>query len=391
MSDFKYQVGILGKPWFELDGFKADVTKCLIDIGVTSDEFVFLNENELHLRQKKSPFVGVFFGYNDPISSNHPEISKILEDSLTIIPCVSDLKQYSINVTKELNEVNGLQLEDTKLPDFSRLSNCILENLSLLREDRRIFISYKRKDSRSIALQLYDELQARNFNTFIDTHVIPPAKKMQDSIWHNLADSDVVILLDSPKFKESEWTMLERAQANATSIQILHVLWPTIVEDAGSGLSEFYPLHAEQFCAGSLTGSKARLRSATIKDICSKAEAIRARALALRHAYIVDQFCDLCRDNGMPVNLHPQRYISSSKGGKNRVFVPAIGVPNAYRIYQIENAVKDYHSGATVNVIYDNRGLLDDWSIHLGWLNSHLNVKALPIVEIAEAMGWPDK
>ena len=46
-------------------------------------------------------------------------------------------------------------------PDFERDVATVLENFRLLRQDRRLFISYKRDDSRRIAMQLYEALDRR--------------------------------------------------------------------------------------------------------------------------------------------------------------------------------------------------------------------------------------
>ena len=388
MAEFRYQIGLMGQPWFDIEIMQNLLSSQLTDLGISPEYYEFLDEALLPQRDVKSPFVCIFFGYDHANRDVYPDIFNIFEDSLPIIPVVSHLKNYSNKVPSELNSINGLAIGEGVHLDFSQLLTCVLENLSLLRKDRRIFISYRRDDTREIALQLYDAFQSQNFDTFLDTHSIQPAVNMQDNLWHRLADSDVVVLLDSPNFRMSKWTMLEQAQANATSIQILHVLWPSVDEDPYSALSEFLQLGADSFRAGKVTGKQAKLRKSSVDGICAKVESIRAKALAFRHAYLVDQFCDICRDNGIKVNLHPQRYISTSDHGVNAVFVPAIGVPNAYRINQIESAITERHSSdAVVNVIYDNRGLLDSWTSHLVWLNSHLKIKVLSVVDLKN-MKW---
>jgi hypothetical protein len=100
------------------------------------------------------------------------------------------------------------------------------ENFRLLRSERRLFISYRRVESQGIAIQLYEALDALGFDVFLDTHGVPPATDFQSVLWHRLADSDVVVLLDTPDFRTSRWTVQELARANATSLQILHLLWP---------------------------------------------------------------------------------------------------------------------------------------------------------------------
>jgi hypothetical protein len=384
----RYQIAILGRAWFEEQILTAEIHKQFMDLGISTDEYVIIPEVDTEKRNGRAPFVAAFFGYLGAKSSDHPELESIIEDSLPVIPCLIDLDNYKDKVPSELEATNGLAIGEGQRFQVTRLVACIMENLSLLRTDRRVFISYRRSDTREIALQLYDALQSRNFDTYLDTHSMRAGIDMQDHLWHRLADSDIVILLDSPAFRSSKWTMMEHARANSTSVQMLHLLWPEVEEDPYSSLSEFHRLASADFDSTSEVGVTARLSEPAIADICFTVESLRARALALRHAYLVDQFCDLCREAGVPVTLHPERYISIERSGGMEIFVPAVGVPNAYRINQIEQAVHANHSASRqVSVIFDNRGLLKSWISHIEWLNSHLKIRSLPATEIKAYVG----
>jgi hypothetical protein len=373
----------MGHHWFDNALLVSEVGRQFEEIGISTSEYVMLTEAEVATRDRRAPFAAVFLGYEGAASVDHPELAKVIEDSLPIIPCVANLDGYSGKVPFELAAVNGLAIGQDALLDVARLVTCIFENMCLLRAERRVFISYRRTDTREIALQLYDALQQRCFDTFLDTHSIQPAVDMQEHLWHRLADSDVVILLDSPDFRSSRWTLEEQARANSTSVQILHLLWPTVDEDPYSALSEFHKLNSSDFYAAGEVGPTARLLDQTVADICVKVESVRASALALRYAYLVDQFCDLCRDTGIPVTVHPERYVSTEKDGAVEIFVPAVGVPNAYRIHQIEKAVqRNQPSSYKLSVVFDNRGLLKGWVGHLEWLNSHLKVRSLAATDL---------
>lgn len=383
MKQFKYQIGVLGQPWFDRASFDIELDRQFEKLGISKDEYSIIEESDLRNRDKGSPFVAVFFGYNSANTLAHPDVCEIIEDSLPIIPCVESTDGYLNHVPAELKNLNGLALGKGTSVETERLISCIFENLALLRTDRRIFISYRRADSREIALQLYDAFQARCFDTFLDTHSIQPAVDMQDHLWHRLADSDVVVLLDSPGFASSEWTRLEKARANTTSVQILHLLWPEVAEDPSSALSEFVRLENPDFLSSETVGAVARLQDTTVQKICLKVESLRAHALALRHAHLVDTFCDYCRDCGATPILHPERYISLENNGLSFIFVPAVGIPNAYRINQIEMGIRQLHpSSNQVTVLYDNRGLLNSWTQHIDWLNGHLTVKTLAAGDI---------
>ena len=85
------------------------------------------------------------------------------------------------------------------------------------------------------------------FDVFIDLRSVPPAVDFQSELWHRMSDADVVVLIDTPGFRESRWTTAELAKANATNIQILHLLWPGQKEDALSSFSHFMTLERSDF------------------------------------------------------------------------------------------------------------------------------------------------
>ena len=55
------------------------------------------------------------------------------------------------------------------------LATLMLECVGLLRRQRRIFVSYRRTESRDVALQMHDLLIAKGFDVFLDLkfHDIP--------------------------------------------------------------------------------------------------------------------------------------------------------------------------------------------------------------------------
>lgn len=102
----------------------------------------------------------------------------------------------------------------------------VLARTFLRRTNRRVFISYRRLDSQAIARQLRDDLLRLGFDVFLDEVSIPPSVDFQRELMAWLADSDLVIVLGSPRFLESKWTMEEIAFAGAANLGILCIAWP---------------------------------------------------------------------------------------------------------------------------------------------------------------------
>jgi hypothetical protein len=209
----------------------------------------------------------------------------------------------------------------------------------------------------------------------LDTHSVPPGEEFQPELWHRLADSDIVLLLDTPNFRVSKWTVKELARANSTNIQILHVLWPDVDADQHSAFSKFYDLEESSFTSGVSNEVSSTLSNDTVDDLCGQVESLRARAMSARYRYLVDGFCDLARDKGRDVSINPERYISLNGGHEEVSIFPAIGVPNSEILEEIELLHQKLGRSAKIGVIYDERGILAKWRGHLDWLNGHLPPK----------------
>jgi hypothetical protein len=272
--------------------------------------------------------------------------------------------------------------------NIDRVASLVLESFRLLRRERRLFISYRRDDSQAAANQLYDALDAHGFDVFIDTRTVPPAVDFQEELWHRLADTDVVVLLDTKDFRGSRWTTEELARANATNIQILHLLWPGQPEDVASAFSFFHPLVDSDFSGAEPIGKESRLEDAAVREICDHAERLRARAIAARHAYLVDSFCDNARDRGFTPSVQPERWISIEVvPGNTLAVVPTIGVPNSLVINQTFDAISKAGSGTGgIWVLNDSRGLLASWLSHLDWLDGYLPVRSMRLASVDGAL-----
>ena len=65
--------------------------------------------------------------------------------------------------------------------------------------------------------------------------------------------------------------------------------------------------------------------------------------------------------------------------------MPTVGVPDALRYQEMEVKVMSASAGAEVVLLYDERGIRDQWLQHLAWLDSQLRVKSL---QVSKANAW---
>lgn len=383
MSQAMYQVLFLGRREYMREALTERLTSALSELGLPKESMNFLEEGSGPDRQKNLPTIAIFLGYQGADDDPHDDLIELLEDSSVVIPVVKDLNQISNYLPSSLLHINAIE---ASLPDHNieRIVTLVLENFKLLRRERRVFISYKRSDSQAVANQLYDALDARGFDVFIDIRSVPPAEDFQDILWHRLTDSDVVVLLDTKGFRESRWTTEELAKANLSNIQILHMLWPEQNEDPETAFSHFYFVRPEMLSEA----APVELSGKAVTEVCNLCESLRARAIAARHRYLVDTFCDLARDLGFEPNVQPARWISLEAGDKRVVAVPAIGIPTSERIDQISKSVSaEGFEGRETWVLYDNRGVLTRWIEHLDWLDGYLPTRTISVRKIAETLG----
>ncbi|WP_420861951.1 toll/interleukin-1 receptor domain-containing protein [Algirhabdus cladophorae] len=368
-----------------LDALKAAVQARATDLGIDPSEIAYLDENTFSgTYDRKKPAFGIYFG-NQNKTVPQP-LSQLEQDSIIIAPVVTSKTMVASEIPSELQHINVVEvgMDGDNIP---RLASLVFETFRLLRRERGIFISYRRKGSQPLANRLYEELDKRGFDVFIDVRSVPPSVDFQAELWHRMSDVDTILLIDTPGFREGRWTKAELAQANLLGIQTLHLLWPGQIEDRNFAFSRFVKLLETDF-SGPSPGRGATIKATVIDSICDLAEELRAEAMAFRHAHLVDNFCDAAQDLALATTVQPQRWISVElKDGGSLAVVPAVGRPTSDRINTIFDAITNHTSAGTpIWAIYDSRGMHDNWIKHLKWLDGHLPIKTVPVGDLPSAL-----
>jgi len=367
---------------------RVTVQRNFADLGISSAMLSFLDAASVSARDTKSPIVSVYFGLAPHPVPASAALSSLINDAVMVVPVVPTLDRFTEFVPDDLRPINGMALRPED-PDLERIASVLLEGLGLLRKSRRLFISYRRVETQGIAIQLYEQLDANGFDVFLDSHSIRPGEPFQDVLWHRLADTDVVVLLDSPGFLSSRWTEEELARANSTNLQILQLIWPGSTLSAAAAFSKPFALSAGDFHVPTDTlGCTARLSDTCLGKIAIEVESLRARALAARYTYLVQEFFSEALALGLLPQIQPERFILlQTKSGKSYITVPTVGVPDAVRYQELEDEISRHPKRSSdIILLYDERGIRDKWMKHLDWLDR----KAMPIMslQVAKAQSW---
>lgn len=383
MARGSYQIVALGRLDQRFEALKVRLADLAKDLGLPLTELAFLTDADFPSYDRNKPAVAVYFG--DEAKPTSRFLDKLLADSVIVVPVVSSKLVVNNEIPPSLTHINVIEL-NADGGNLARLASLVFEVFRLLRQERGLFISYRRKGSQPLANRLYEELDSRGFDVFIDIRSVPPAVDFQVELWHRMSDVDVIVLIDTPGFREGRWTKAELAQANLLGIQTLHLLWPGQKEDPIFAFSRFMKLEAYDF-NGSNAGRGATIKSSVLKAICDRAEELRAQAMALRYAHLVDNFCDAARDKRLNPAVQPNRWISVELNSGSLAVVPAVGRPTSDRINAIFDSISTGRKKSDpVWVIYDSRGFHESWINHLRWLDSHLPIRSLSMSDVPAAL-----
>lgn len=102
----------------------------------------------------------------------------------------------------------------------------VLRAAGVLEERPRVFLSYKRGDTATLALQLFRELTEQQFEVFLDGCALAPAHVLTQKIRAQLGNKGIVLVLASPNYLRSVWCRMELATAAALNLGMVVVAAP---------------------------------------------------------------------------------------------------------------------------------------------------------------------
>lgn len=375
-----YQLVFLGKEEKYKELIIEQLYKQIEQLGICISSIKIIDRFNFDKEyQANNPTYCLYFGSLDK-SRDQCFIKKLIQDATLILPIVTRLDDVSISIPDLLKEINAFELNNKGC--ISSLISCILEGFSLLREARRLFISYKRSESSDVAIQLYEALEKSGFDVFLDTHSVRPGEPFQEELWHRMTDSDVVILLNTPDFLGSEWTQEELAKANAMSIGVIQLIWPGCNPLGESHLFQSILLDSSSLdCNGKLIDS-------IVSQVIVETESLRARTLAARQDNLTSEFISISNYVGIESVLHTDKFITFKIQDTNYVVIPSVGVPQSFTSNNILELRKNIQKNSVekIYLLYDHTNIRKKWLEHLNWLDLYLPVKTLKLIEIKDKL-----
>lgn len=181
-------------------------------------------------------YVGSSAGAGDPAVED--EMRRALASGFAILPVVrsTDTGQVADSLPSLIEHLNAVGWQQ----DPAVVVATIMRLLGLVEDERRIFLSYVRRDSAVVAEQLHRALQERQFDVFLDRFSVPPGADFQRRLTEDLADKAFLLLLESNHVRESGWVQYEINYALTHRIGVLAATMPNVAEDLLAPVDEAF-------------------------------------------------------------------------------------------------------------------------------------------------------
>ncbi|NHE55791.1 toll/interleukin-1 receptor domain-containing protein [Cyclobacterium plantarum] len=335
------------------------------------------------------PAFALYFGDVNGDFKDLNVTQNLLKDGTMILPIFYD--EFNSEIPSILSNQNAIQY---KKSEVNRIANIVLEAFELLRSTRKVFISYRRAESTSTAIQLYEAMEAKNFDVFLDTHSIQKGEPFQDELWHRMTDCDVIVLLNTPGFLESHWCKEEFAEAGAKQIGIVQLVWPNHkIKEIESSSQISYPIQlTEDNFVDKVIDHKAKLILPFLEKVIQEVESVRARNLAARQDNLITEFRNIAMKYNRIVTVQPEKFLTEDlPNGEHIIYVPTIGVPqsSSCQSAEIKKELMGYKD-VSIRLIYDDLRIRDKWLKHLEWLNDNFK-KDIKTLKKQDFESWLQK
>lgn len=376
-SEFKYQIIFLGFVDERYERIKSLFFETIRELRLIESAYKIITEKDFYFEyQGNQPAYVVYFGCVKGDYKNTDIIEKLIFDGTLVLPVFKH--SFSDEIPKVLENQNGLKYDSNK---DQKIVSLILESFGKLRNSRKVFVSYRRDQSSSAAIQLYEALERNNCDVFLDTHSIKQGEPFQEELWHRMADCDVIVLLNTSEFLESRWCKEEIAEASAKQIGVVQLIWPNHKAENFADISFPVQLENSDFKNWNFNNTSiSQLNQEFVDNLIYLVESVRARNLASRQYILITNFLNIGRKVGRKLTLQPERIITEVlENADKNIYVPTVGVPQSNDFMQseaIKKEIEDSHD-ANVFVIYDDLRIRNKWLEHLIWLDDQLRVKSI--------------
>ena len=295
------------------------------------------------------------------------EIEKALANGFAVLPVVRSSEPYPVRdmLPDRIAHLNAVDWDDNP----SLALGTILRHLGLASDERRVFLSYVRRDSANVAEQLHRELQERQFDVFLDRFTVPPGDDFQRRLTEDLADRAFLLLLESDGTRDSRWVQYEINYALTHRIGTLAVTMPNVAKEREAPIDEAF-----RFRLSTRDFRNGEISTAALRVLLDRIELSHATALRRRREQLLGSLIDHLETSGYTCNaLAEWSIIASAKGYVSRAFQVAPRRPRVEELRALERdrnrAQRSARNGnIAASLVHDVEHVAQDHAELLEWV-----------------------
>lgn len=222
-------------------------------------------------------------------------MQKALEFGIPVLPVYrsSDAERVAAMLPRRITHLNAVDWDQNRPLALAAL----LRLLGLVEDERRVFLSYVRRDAAGIAEQLHRALQERQFDVFLDRFSVPPGDDFTRRLTEDLADKAFMLLLESNGVRESRWVQYEITYALSHRLAVLATTLPGVDEASFAPVDEAFRY---RLTSNDIEGQE--LTDVALDQLLEQIELTHARALQRRREQLLGSLIDHLEADGCSCN-----------------------------------------------------------------------------------------
>ena len=312
-------------------------------------------------------YVGSRTGAQD--SKVDAEIEQALRNGLAVLPVIRGSEPHAVKdmLPARIARLNAVDWEH----DRSLALATIMRLLGFVEDERRVFLSYVRRDSSDVAEQLHRALQECQFDVFLDRFVVPPGEDFQRRLTEDLADMAFLLLLESDGVRDSPWVQYEVNYALTHRIGTLAVTMPDLAEARQAPIDEAFRFRLSRDDLGS-----GRLTSVALRRLLERIEISHACALRRRREQLLGSLVGHLEATGCSCEpLSDWAIIAGARDRKSGAFLVTPRRPDTKDLRALERECARVKGSIgdqdlTACVVHDVADMAEDHADLLRWVGN---------------------
>lgn len=324
---------------------------------------------DVHRVNRNDPVLYLYYGQTteDKTNPNGYPLSAWANNGCAMAVLKNADDFYSF-IPEDLHKINAFYLQDES--GIESLKNVILTHFGLIESTRKVFLSYCRAEATAIANQLFDGLCRRKYRPFLDSYIIPYGVNFQEYLHQELADCEVLVLLNTPGFASRPWCTEEVDYAKKNNLGVVQVVFKNAK-----------PINTLPTCDMVTYNVKAKkngkLDNLKINEILELVERMRAKSFRYRKQAMCNRIGFDCDGD----ELEQNDYGIVINKTRSQIYYPCVTIPSSPILQKAESRMQSIPDtdGFNLRVLFDSDSCRSDIVEHIEWLNRHLSVHILDI------------